>query len=315
MADQAEVEQSAQERMEALLSDGLLDEQEEEVVQEAEEAEIQTEDAEAETEGDDSEEETAPPGKLKLIRNGEEIEVDLEEAKNLAQQGYDYTQKTQKLAEDRKQVEAYVQALKAQEQNLIQQAEMQQAYIKEIAKVESLNEQIAQFEGADWNAISDADPVQAQKLWIRYQQLQNDRAKAANEIQQKHTQIQQQRELQAQARLEEARAELLKAIPDWNEDTAKGIRESGKAYGFTDQELSGIVDPRMVRVLADVTAYRKLQASKGAVTQKVQGKPAVVKPGTKDVQAVNRSRNAEARQQLRKTGDQNIAAKLIEAML
>lgn len=313
MDDDQGNDQSVEDRLVGLLNAEDPDSEVEREERQSEDEE--TEEVEDKETDEDSKEEPESITKLKLTRNGEEIEVDIDEAKNLAQMGYDYTQKTQKLAEDRKQVEAYVQALKAQEQNLIQQAEMQQAYIKEIAKVESLNEQIAQFEGADWNAISDADPVQAQKLWIRYQQLQNDRAKAANEIQQKHTQIQQQRDLQAQARLEEARAELLKAIPNWNEDTAKGIRESGKAYGFTDQELSGIVDPRMVRVLADVTAYRKLQASKGAVTQKVQGKPAVVKPGTKDAQAVNRSRNAEARQQLRKTGDQNIAAKLIEAML
>lgn len=313
MSDQAS-EQSVQERMESLLGDGFL-EAEEPQDDEPEVIEDSTEEATEDATEEESQDEPPPVAKLKLNRNGEEIEVDIEEAKNLAQMGYDYTQKTQKLAEERKQVEIQTQAVKAQESALRQQAELQHAFIKEIGKVESINEQISQFEAVDWNALSDNDPVQAQKLYIQYQQLQNKRAQTINEIQQKQGQLQQQRDVMDQTRLAEARAELLQAFPHWNADLAKDLRDTAGSYGFSEQEISYVTDPRQVRILADAAAYRKLQANKGTVTNKVQGKPAVVKPGTKDTQSASRSRNTEARQQLRKTGDQNLAVKLIEAML
>jgi hypothetical protein len=315
MGDQAEVEQSAQDRMESLLAAGFLEgEQEQEEAQETA-PEVEQEEVEGEEAKGDSQEETAEAGTLKLTHNGEEIEVPIAEAKNLAQQGYDYTQKTQKLAEERKAVELQTQALKAQEEAIKLQAQTQQAFIKEIAKVTVIDEQIAQFEAVDWNALSDNDPVQAQKLYIQYQQLQNNRTRTITEIQQKKQQLDQQQALQAQSRLEQAKADLLKAFPDWNADRAKELRETAQTYGFSEQEISNVTDPRTVKLLADAAAYRKLQSQKVNVTNKVQAKPAVVKPGTKDQKAAARTVDADLRTKLRKSGDQNVAAKLIEAML
>lgn len=311
MDDQAQAEQSVQERMESLLSAGFLEGEQEE----KQEAPDQPEEVEAQEEESDSQEETAPTQKLKLTHNGEEVEVDLNEAKNLAQQGYDYTQKTQKLAEERKQVEMQSQAVKAQEVQLQEQAKLQVAFIKDIGKVEAITEQLAQYDAIDWQTLSDTDPVQVQKLWIQKQQLESKRAQAVQEIQQKQAQLRQHHELQQQARLAEAQAELLKAFPNWNADTAKELRMAGKEYGFTDQELSNVTDPRTVKLLADASAYRKLQASKVTTTNKVQDKPAVVKPGTKDAKAAVRTQDTELRNRLRKTGDQHAAAKLIERML
>ena len=313
MSDQAVAEQSVEDRLVGFLNaeDGI-EEEPKEVESQADE---NTEEVEEVAESEDSQEEPEEPVKLKLTRNGEEVEVDLDEAKNLAQMGYDYTKKTQEVAEQRKAVEMQAQAVKAQEQALKQMAETQQAFIKEIAKVEAINEQTAQYEALDWATLTDTDPVQAQKLWIQYQQLQTKRTRAVEEINQKHAQLNQQRELQQQARLAEAHAELLKAFPNWNAEFAGELRESGKQYGFTEQELSSVSDPRQVKLLADAAAYRKLQSQKTNVDKKVTGKPPVVKPGTKDQKATTRTVDANLRAQLRKTGDQHAAAKLIERML
>lgn len=306
--DQAE-QQSIEDRL--MASIGIEDDQEEAPVDE----EVETEEVEAEAEESDSEEETQEPVKLKLKRGDEEVEVDLEEAKDLAQQGYDYTKKTQELAEQRKQTEMYAQALKAQEQSIRMQAELQAAFIKDIAKVEAISEQLSAYEQVDWAALSDSDPVQAQKHWIQYQMLQNKRAQAQSEIQQKHSQLQQQRQQQDAVRLEQARVELLKAMPDFNADKAKAIRDTGKSYGFSDDELSGVNDPRMVKVLADAMAYRALQAEKANVTKKVTGKPPVVRPGAKDNNASQKTATKQMRDTLRKSGRHQDAAALIERMI
>lgn len=275
----------------------------------------ETEEVDGEETDEDSEEEPESVTKLKLTRNGEEIEVDLEEAKNLAQQGYDYTQKTQKLAEERRNVEMQTQALKAQEEALKQSAQTQQAFIKDIAKVTSIDEQIAQYEAVDWNALSDSDPVQAQKLYIQYQQLQNKRTQTLTEMQHKKQYLDQQAEIQSRSRLEKAKTELLETFPNWNADMAREIRESGKSYGFSDDELSTVVDPRMVKVLHEAAQFRKLQAQKGAVDKKVTGKPAVVKPGAKDSGASVKTKDSQLRQQLKKSGRYQDAAALIERTL
>lgn len=312
MSDQA-TEQSVEDRMAAFLSaeEGSPDEP----VEEESTDEPKTEEVEAEAEEPESTDEPELPSKLKLTHNGQEVEVDLDEAKNLAQQGYDYTQKTQKLAEERKVVEAQTQAVKAQEESLKQQAEMQQALIKEIAKVTAIDEQIAQYEKLDWSALSDNDPVQAQKLFIQYQQMQNTRNRAIGELQQKHQGIQQQRSQAEAARLEKARIELLEAFPSWNAEIATAIRETGKQYGFTDDELSGLTDPRTVKILHDAMQFRKLQSTKEVTQKKVVGKPPVVKPGAKDQKVAQRTVDADLRSKLRKSGDQHLAAKLIERML
>jgi hypothetical protein len=310
MSDQAPV-QSPEERLENLLGDVENDipEDEDEEVPEPEEGD-------SEEPAEDSQEQPEEDPKLKLKRGDEEVEVSAEEAKNLAQQGWDYTQKTQKLADDRKQVEAYAQALKAQEQSLREQATMQQAYIKDIAKVESLNDQIAQYEKVDWNALSDSDPVQVQKLWIQYQNLQNQRTQASNEIQTKHYQLQTAQEQQRSVALEAARADLLKTFPDWGEAKATELRETAKSYGFSDQELSGITDPRTVKVLADAASYRKLQAQKPNVTNKITGKPPVVKPGSKDTkQSAARQEVGELKKTFNKSRTTQNAAALLERML
>ncbi len=312
MDDQAEM-QSVEDRLIGLLS--AEDPDGSEVTEDQEDQEAETEEVEGKETDEDSEEEPEPVTKLKLTRNGEEIEVDLEEAKNLAQQGYDYTQKTQKLADERRQVEMQTQALKAQEDALRQSAQTQQAFIKDIARVTSIDEQIAQYEAVDWNALSDNDPVQAQKLYIQYQQLQNKRTQTLTEMQQKKQYLDQQAEIQSNSRLEKAKAELLEAFPNWNADMAREIRESGKSFGFSDDELSTVVDPRMVKVLHEAAQYRKLQAQKGAVDKKVTGKPSVVKPGAKDNGASVKSKDNQLRQQLKRSGRYEDAAALIERTL
>lgn len=304
------IDDAEQQSIEDRLMNVLGDEPEEE----QELAEPTDEDVEVEAEADDEEVE-AEPIRLKLKRGEEEVEVDLEEARNLAQQGYDYTKKTQEVAEQRKQVEMFAQAVKAQEQALQQHVALQQAFIKDIAKVESINEQIAQFDQVDWQSLSDSDPVQAQKFWIQYQTLQNKRTQAQNEIAQKQQRLQYETSQRNEMVLAQAKAELLKTFPDWNAEKAQELREAGKSYGYTDKELSAVTDPRTVKLLADAAAYRKLQAEKSSVSKKVQGKPPVVKPGAKDTNAVAKTRRSEMRQTLKKTGRMEDAAELIERML
>ena len=63
----------------------------------------------------------------------------------------DYTEKTMAVAEQRKAFEAKMQ--------------FAEAFTADIAKLEAVNQRLAEFEQVDWNRLSDEDPVLWQKLF------------------------------------------------------------------------------------------------------------------------------------------------------
>jgi hypothetical protein len=304
MTDQAE-EQSVEERMMAFVEaeEGLTDESEE-PVEEVEEIEEEQEESDEEQ----------PVATVKLKFNGEEIEKPLEEVVNLAQQGMDYTQKTQKLADERREVETYAQAIKAQEQQFQEQVQMQQALIQEIAQVTAIDQQLAQYSQVNWQALSDQDPVEAQKLFFSYTQLNTQRQQMVQELGGKQQYLQQQQQQKLQKAIQDGQQKIAAEIPGWGKEAAQELRTYGKEYGFSDEELSQVIDPRHVKVLYEAAQWRKLQKNPTA-NKKVTAAPPVVKPGSKDTKAAQSSQSRQLRDQLQKTGRDEYAQKLIERML
>lgn len=328
MADQA-AGQSVEERMMAILdaedtiqNEPPLDVEEEE----REEAPLEAESEEETEEVDESTEETEevdeeeadsqeqPPQSLKLKVNGEEIEKPLEEVIALAQQGFDYTKKTQEVAEQRKALEDYAQAVKAQEQAFQQQVQLNQALMGEVAQLTAIDQQLAAYNDVNWQQLSDTDFVEAQKLFFTYNQLQTQRANLAQQFESKQQQMLQAQQQSLAQRIEQGKAALAKEIPNWSRETSQEIITTGKEYGFNDDELSAIVDPRHVKVLHDAMQWRKLQSNKTVKNKVAQAKP-MVKPGAKDVKNNANNQVKQTREALRKTGKADYAQKLIEQML
>lgn len=309
MSDQAE-EQSLEERMLNVLE---AEEPETEEVEDEVEAEEQAEELEEENDDEDSDEDQ-PTATVKLKVNGEEIEKPLEEVISLAQQGIDYTQKTQKVAEERKQLEEYAQTIKVQEQQFQQYVQIQQALIKDIAQLTAIDDQIAQYQQINWDAVSDNDPVEAQKLFFKYNQLQTQRGQLNSYLAQKQQQIDQEKALRNQELVKQGSEVLARDIPGWNPSVAREIFQSSKEYGFTDAELNEVVDPRIAKVLYDASQWRKLQANPTSKQKISEAKP-IIKPGAKDSKQQATSQTRAMREELRKTGNGDFAAKLIERML
>ena len=327
MSDQA-LEQSPQEKLMAMLdevpdeeviNEESLDEEENDTLEadsdndeEADEGmENETSEADDDREDEDSQEQ---PQSLKLKVNGEEIDKPLEEVIALAQQGLDYTKKTQEVAEQRKALEDYAQTIKVQEQNFMQQVELNNALIGDIAKLQSVDNQLAQFDQVNWQELSDTDFVEAQKLFFTYNQLQQQRSTLAQDLGQKQQQLQAQQAQSVQERIVKGKEILAKEIPNWSRETSQAIISTGKEYGFSDDELGMIVDPRHVKVLHDAMQWRKLQANTGVKNKVAQAKP-VVKPGAKDTKQAASTQHKQTRDNLRKSGKSEYAAKLIEDMI
>jgi len=319
MVDQA-TEQSPQDRLEAFL-DGDVEndiqenlDAEEEIVDESpdegEEAEQESEDESVDENSDEQPIET-----LILKINGEEIEKPLDEVISLAQQGADYTKKTQEVAEQRKALEDYAQTIQVQEQQLRQQAELQQSLIGELAQITAIDQQLAQFQAIDWNQLSENDFVEAQKLFFTQNKLQNQRTELVNQLESKQQQLSQAQQKSLSERIAKGKEILAKEIPNWSQQTSQEIISAGKEfYGFNDDEMASVIDPRHVKVLHDAMQWRKLQQN-SSVKNKVSNAKPVIKPGAKDVKKQVGSDIQKARESLRRTGKSDYAQQLIERML
>ena len=328
MSDQVP-EQSPQSRLEAMLGDSIESDvitpevQEEEKEQPPLEAEAEaTEEVESEEATEEPDEEVEEeeqsqdevPAILKLKVNGEDVEKPLDEVVALAQQGLDYTQKTQQVAEQRKELEAYAESIKAQEQAFQEQMQLNNVLIEDVAKITSLDQQLNQYANVNWQQLSDNDFVEAQKLFFTYNQLQQERSQLVSQFEAKKQQVVQKQTQLMSEKIAKGKEILAKEIPNLSPETNQALLSTGKDYGFSDAELNSIVDPRHVKVLHDAMQWRKLQQN-STVKKKVSSAKPVVKPGSKDTKAEANSNHRQLREQLRKTGKSDAAQKLIENML
>ena len=150
----------------------------------------------------------------------------------------DYTQKTQTLAQERRALETRDAAARQ--------------HVREYARLIALNDQIQAYETVDWASFQQADPQGAQQQWRNLALLKEKRAGIAEDFQHREQlrALDQQRERARQ--VEEGHAVLARELPEWTQDMARKIVDFGaNKYGFTADEIAGIVDPRMVCVLHD----------------------------------------------------------------
>lgn len=287
------------------LIDSLEDNPEEATVQDGEE---QTEEAtEEQQEPEDAAEEPAPEvdevefdGKKLAIPKGTPPEL-VESVKSLANDlKADYTRKTQEVAEQRKSIATRSEAIQQQEQML-------SANFSKAVEFKALQDRMAQFDNIDWQALVDENPAQATKLNLAYQGLQKQAGAMHRELQQAEAQRQQLLAQHQQSLVEQGQRELAKRIPTWSGDVAKGVSETALSYGFSQEELSAIVDPRIVHAMHDAMQWKKLQTQKPVAMQKVAQAPKVMKPGA----VAPRPRNQAAVERLQKYGRLEDFAKLL----
>lgn len=225
----------------------------------------------------------------------------------------DYTRKTQELAEQRRLIEATSADLAAQRANVQLEAQFNQEAVQDIAQIKATESTIAQFKAVDWDRLSDSDPVQAQKLWFQYQNAQNVLSELKQTVSHKYQQFQSAVAQNRSAAIQQGLESLKKDIPGWGPELANELSTKGmEYYGFSQADMSGVQDPRAVKMLADAVAYRKLQASRPELNKRVSNVPKTVQPGA---QASNKARQKqgidEAKTRLRKSGKVEDAAALI----
>ena len=249
---------------------------------------------------------------LPLGEGGENIEVEADEVKNLILRQKDYTQKTQSLAETRKQLDAERNSIRA-----IQQigSELQQEY-EALRKTEEL-----EVDQEYWDRLKTDNPMQ---YMIEKQDLQErnlERGKSQAKLNSLHQQMQNQQQLEFNQRLAEEQLKLAEAIPEWQDqqraqEERTQLRAYGLSMGFSEKELSEVYDSRAVRVLRSAMKWEDLQSKKGSLKRKALQVPASA--GATLAQANPQRKHTEltkAKQRLAKTGRRSDATAAFQLML
>ena len=175
----------------------------------------------------------------------------------------DYTRKTQELAEQRRALETHV----------AQQAHAQQAHLADLARLVALNDQVQTLEQIDWPALEREDPARAQSLWRQYSQLKDGRDDLIGRVGWMDEQRALEAQRQAARRVEDGHAVLARDIRDWSPEVANRLSDFGRReFGFSEQELASVDDPRMIKVLhlafvGDQTLKKQAAASRLAQNQ------------------------------------------------
>lgn len=233
-------------------------------------------DEDEDTDEEPSEDEDAPPAperKIKVaIKSDDGEEQELEVSEDELVKGYhrqqDYTRKTQALAERESQAVEFLK-LKHDEfrQQYLSQAELARAAVANMAGIKTETElaELANSDPAAWVAES-----QRQKEIFNYlnhldQQINGERQRAAQEQTERQAQT-------LQEQYQKAWTVLSKEKID-KPALAKIYTDAKKVYGFTDEELGGVYDARLVMALRDAAAYQELKSKRAEVTKKAVDAP------------------------------------------
>lgn len=204
---------------------------------------------------------------LELEINGEKVQVSKDEAKNGYLRQQDYTQKAQRLAQERQQWDAHV----------AQQAAEVKQYAQEIGQLQSIDAALAQYQQIDWDDLRETDPVNYGIHAADFNRLQVRRGEVERGIVQKQQSLTaQQQQAQAQARAQqtaEAQAHMAALIPGFGKEHIAEMKAIGQKAGFTDAELAGVTDKRMLEVLWKASQFDKQQNTKQQAIKKVSALP------------------------------------------
>jgi len=267
-----------------------------------------TADDESDDQDEDEAEEAEDAGQQELYTvkvDGEEREVTLDDLKR-SFSGQAYIQKgMQEAAEAKKEAEGVYQALLNERQqlsSLLYQAQ---------------SGQIAQPPIPPSRELFNNDPIGYMEAKLSYDEALQTYQNQQYQIQQVTEQQNQQMQIAQQQYLQGEMQRLAQAIPEFSDaKTASKLKEDlvqfGSKLGYSEAELSEVMDHRAILVLQKAMKYDQLVEGKSKATQKASNARPVVKPGTKKTGrtgAAKQRQNAQAR--MKKTGSIDDVAKFL----
>ncbi len=196
--------------------------------------------------------------KYKVKVDQEEIEVDEEELLKGYSRQSDYTRKQQALAEERKAIEAQrveIEQLRIKVSQDDETTLVQKAQLTEVKKI------LNQSKDIDWTTWFNTNHAQATQAWAEYSQYKALDEQLSQSLQEKEQEKGKLAEQTYKQELQKAIQKVYEEVPDF--DAIKGkLAETGKNFGFSNQELDAMTDHRMVKVLKAAMQFQELSKAK-----------------------------------------------------
>jgi hypothetical protein len=264
---------------------------------EVEEVEVEAVEDQAETEADEIEEyETEEEAEVEYYTvkvDGEEMDVSADDLVKSFQLERTAQKRLSEAAEQRKSLEA--------DRTVLEQE--REKYAQGLAQLQAQLSQAGQEPTQEyWDKLYEEDPLE----FVKQRENQRDREKAMQVLQQEQMQL-------IQQRVSEEKSKLVERIPEWRDDEVATREKAGlinfaQRVGFTSDELSQVVDSRLVDVLRRAYLYDQLQQEKPVARKKVAKAPKMVRGGKpKTSQDVASEKKRKAFDRLKKTGSKDAA--------
>lgn len=207
-------------------------------------------------------------------------------------------------AEARKAAQEYVQQAQ-------QQIQVQQAVVGKIAEAKVIEQQLTQYQGINWAALEDSDPVQAMRLQRQFGELKQAYQSKVQEVNQAQSYVQQQQSQSTAASLESERQALAKACPEWSSEAVavkekQAIAADLLSRGYTQADIQGLSDHKAVLLARDAMLYRQMKAANTTAEKQIRQAPKIIKPGSTASRNVNSIQKLH--QEVRRTGSRQSVA-------
>jgi hypothetical protein len=252
---------------------------------------------------------------FEIVHNGTQHKLPRAEVIKLAQQGFDYTQKTQALSERSKALDGTLQRAAELEQ-------MMPIIANEQAQIAAFKAQLAPYEKVDWVQLATDNPLDYPRHRAQYDLLVNGHNLAAQRAQVVMDQYKQHKQLIDAQRLQEEATLLPTYVPEWA-DQKRYLSDSDEAlkwvasYGVDMNVVRGkLNDAFSCAVLYKAMKYDKLLKSKGDKAKLLQTAPPVARPGVHPSrEAARTDKEVAAQNKFKKTGDLRDGAALLAMRL
>jgi polyhydroxyalkanoate synthesis regulator phasin len=215
--------------------------------------------------GDEPEAKEEAPEVFEVELDGQLYEVP-KSIKDAIDKASDYTQKTQSLAAERKEVEI----VRSRVEQFQKQYEFASSIANEAAQVQTLEYQIQQ--GNQYLKENLANLSDKEILQLRFQidEAKQQRDQLQQQLQAKYGEFQQAQEQSLKELLDKSTGVLRSRIPNWDKvkDEVVGF---ARELGFTENEVSqALADPRQMQIAHDAMRYRQLKANTSTAVAKVE---------------------------------------------
>jgi hypothetical protein len=246
--------------------------------------------------------------------NGKEIDVTLEEALKGYQREADYTQKTQQLAEQRKEFEA----------EKSKTGELQTAYMNSLQQLgqnlDILSKQTENQLGEepDWKKAYETMDAKEYTLLVQNWQQRKENLQKIQTEQQRVAQEQQiEGEKIMRQHLTQQSDLMLQKLPQWKEASVRDkeraeLIEYARTLGYTDEEVANASDHRAIVALYNSMKFEKLNSKTPEVKRKVRKAPKMAKSGVpRSKNEVSQRRRSQLRERHAKEGSVASAVDLL----